>query len=219
MCKYLLTFFLCYLCKWLSQCSRGSAISVLGNCLPNGERIWKTMDVLLWVWPWRCFWGRWTLEPVAWEKRIALCRVGLVQSGEGLTRPRLSKKEFLLPDCLWARTLVFFPCLWTQIKTLAVPWSWACQPLNSLWGLPCGSDDKESACSARDPGSIPGLGRSPGEGSSYSLQYSCLGSPMDRGAWWDTVHGVAEESDTTEWLTLWLHSISPQRSPACWRQI
>ena len=44
---------------------------------------------------------------------------------------------------------------------------------------------------------IPGLGRSPGGGNDNSLQYSCLENPMDRGAWWTTVHGVAE-SDMTE---------------------
>ena len=53
-----------------------------------------------------------------------------------------------------------------------------------------GSDGKESACNARDPGSIPGLGRSPEEGNVYPLQYSCLENPMDRGAWWATVHAV-----------------------------
>ena len=44
----------------------------------------------------------------------------------------------------------------------------------------------------RDMGSIPGLGRSPGEGNGTPLQYSCLENPMDRGAWWATVHGVAK---------------------------
>ena len=43
-----------------------------------------------------------------------------------------------------------------------------------------------------------GQGKSPGEGNGNPLQYSCLGNPMDRGAWWATVHGVAEESDMTE---------------------
>ena len=55
-----------------------------------------------------------------------------------------------------------------------------------------GSDGKESACSARDPGSIPGLGRSPGEGNGYPFQYSGLENSMDRGAWWAAVHGVAK---------------------------
>ena len=44
----------------------------------------------------------------------------------------------------------------------------------------------------RDPGSVPGSGRSPGGGHGNSLQYSCLENPMDRGAWWATVHGVAK---------------------------
>ena len=48
-----------------------------------------------------------------------------------------------------------------------------------------------------DPGLIPGLRRSPGEGNGNPLPYSCLGNPMDRGAWWATVHGVTKESDTT----------------------
>ena len=49
--------------------------------------------------------------------------------------------------------------------------------------LPCSSDDKESACNAGDPGSIPGSGRSPGEETRNLLQYFCLENPMDRGAW------------------------------------
>ena len=44
----------------------------------------------------------------------------------------------------------------------------------------------------RDPGSVPGSGRSPGGGHGNSLEYSCLENPMDRGAWWATVHGVAK---------------------------
>ena len=55
-----------------------------------------------------------------------------------------------------------------------------------------GSDGKGSACKAGDPGSTPLLGRSPREGRGNPLQYSCLENPMDRGAWWATVHGVEE---------------------------
>ena len=55
-----------------------------------------------------------------------------------------------------------------------------------------GSDGKESACSMGDPGLIPGLGRSPGEGNGNPLQYSYLENPMDRGAWWAADHGVAK---------------------------
>ena len=50
---------------------------------------------------------------------------------------------------------------------------------------------KESSHNAGDLGSIPGLGRSPG-GTGNRLQYSCLGNPMDRGAWWATVHGITK---------------------------
>ena len=59
-------------------------------------------------------------------------------------------------------------------------------------GFAGGSDSKESACNAGDLGSIPGSGRSPGEGNGNPLQYSCLENSMDRGAWWATVHGVAK---------------------------
>ena len=55
-----------------------------------------------------------------------------------------------------------------------------------------GSDGKESACSAGGPGSIPGSGRSPGEGNGNPLQYPCLGNPMDTGAWRAAVYGVAK---------------------------
>ena len=56
------------------------------------------------------------------------------------------------------------------------------------------SDGKEAACDAGDLGSIPGSGRSPGEGNSNPLQYSCLENPMDRRAWQATVRGVTKES-------------------------
>ena len=59
-------------------------------------------------------------------------------------------------------------------------------------GFSDGSDGKETACNARHPSSIPGLGRSPGEGDGYWLQYSCLENSMDRGAWWATVRRVAK---------------------------
>ena len=57
---------------------------------------------------------------------------------------------------------------------------------------------KMSAYNVGDPGSIPGQGRSPGEGNGNPLQYSCLANLMDRGAWWAAVHGAAKELDTTE---------------------
>ena len=70
-----------------------------------------------------------------------------------------------------------------------------------IYYFPVGSDGKESGYNAGNPGSIPGSGRSPGEGNGNPLQYSCLKNSMDRngilsrGAWWTTVHGV-EKSQT-----------------------
>ena len=61
-----------------------------------------------------------------------------------------------------------------------------------ILGFSGGSDGKESACDVGDLDSIPGLGRSPGEGNGYLLQYSCLENPMDRGAWRAIVHGVSK---------------------------
>ena len=64
-------------------------------------------------------------------------------------------------------------------------------------GFPGGSDGKASACNVGDPVSIPGSGRSPGEGNGNPFQHSCLENSMDRGAWWATVHGVAKSR--TQW--------------------
>ena len=67
-------------------------------------------------------------------------------------------------------------------------------------GFPGGSAVKNMPDVAGDGDSIPESERSPGEGNGNPLQYSFLENPMDRGAWWSTVHGVAKESDTTEQL-------------------
>ena len=79
-----------------------------------------------------------------------------------------------------------------------------------LSGFPGGSEGKVSACNAGDLGSIPGLGRSPREGNSNPLQYSCLENPMDGRAWWATVHGVRKSwtqlSDFT--FIFFLHALS-----------
>ena len=58
--------------------------------------------------------------------------------------------------------------------------------------FPGGPNVKESACSAGGPSSISGSGKSPGEENGYPLRYSCLENPMDRGAWWATVHGATK---------------------------
>ena len=59
-------------------------------------------------------------------------------------------------------------------------------------GFPCGLEGKVSTCNVGDPGSIPELGRSPGEGNGNPLQYSCLENPMDRGAWKAAGHGISK---------------------------
>ena len=66
------------------------------------------------------------------------------------------------------------------------------QVCDTARGFPGGSDGKESAYNAGALGSIHGSGRSPGEGNGNPFQYSCLGNPIDRGAWWAIVCGVAK---------------------------
>ena len=96
------------------------------------------------------------------------------------------------------------------------------QGLRCAWGFPGGSDGKESACSARDPDSIPGSGRSPGEGNGNPLQYSYLENSMDRGAWRALQFMGHKESDTAEQLTLSLYFRERQRknkSPLLGRRV
>ena len=69
-----------------------------------------------------------------------------------------------------------------------------------IWGFPHSLVSKESVCNAGDPVSIPGSGRSPGEGNGNLLQYCCLENPMDKGSWQATGHGLAKELDRTERL-------------------
>ena len=71
----------------------------------------------------------------------------------------------------------------------------------NLLGLPGGSVVKNLPANAGDAGSIPGLGKSPGEGQGNPLQYSCLGNPTDRGAWWATVHEIPKS-----WTRLSAHT-------------
>ena len=81
-----------------------------------------------------------------------------------------------------------------------------------MGGFPGGSEDKASACNVGDPGSIPGLGRSPGEGNGNPLQYSCQENPMDREVWRATVHGVAKSQTRLSDFTHTLHTHLVQRS-------
>ena len=73
----------------------------------------------------------------------------------------------------------------------------------NLSDSPSGSVSKESTCNGGDPSLIPGSGRSLGEANGYPLQYSCLGNPMDRGAWQAMVH----------WVTRVRHNLAPKPPP------
>ena len=102
-----------------------------------------------------------------------------------LWRPKQSRlwsgwNEWISLQVMLGRQLFYFVALYCRVELhRSIP-----------LGFPGGSYGKESTCNAGDPGLIPGLGRSPGEGNGNPLQYFCLENPMDRGAWWATVHGV-----------------------------
>ena len=72
-------------------------------------------------------------------------------------------------------------------------------------GFPGGSDGKQSACNVEDLGLVPGLGSFPGQRNGNPLQYSCLGSPMDREAWQATLHGVAKSQTRQKQLSMHAH--------------
>ena len=97
--------------------------------------------------------------------------------------------------------------MWDLVPQPETDW----EPLH--WGgFPGGSAGKEFACKAGDLGSIPGLGKSPGVGTGYPLQYSCLENPMDRGAWWATVNGVTKSR--IHWASLVAQMV--KKPPAVW---
>ena len=77
-------------------------------------------------------------------------------------------------------------------------------------GFPGSSEVKVSASNVGDLGSIPGLGRSPGEGNGNPLQYPCLENPMDRGAWWATVHRVTKSRTRLSDFTFTFHFHGPE---------
>ena len=77
-----------------------------------------------------------------------------------------------------------------------------------LVGFPGSSEVKASACNVGELGSIPGLERSPGEGNGNPVQYSCLENPMDRGAWWAILHGVAENQTRLSDCTVYFYVYS-----------
>ena len=95
-----------------------------------------------------------------------------------------------LPD---THRQVWLSLLWCHFSCLLGPGVHKLLFVASVnYGFPGGSDSKASICNAGDMGSIPGLGKSPGEGNGNPLQHSCLESPVDRRTWWATVHGMAK---------------------------
>ena len=99
-----------------------------------------------------------------------------------------------------------------NLKTLPCPLAWldllpALGSPHLTQGFPCGSAVKNPPANAGDVSSIPGLGRSPGEGNGNALQYACLGNPTDRGAWQAMVHGVTKSrTQLSGWPVLKLYS-------------
>ena len=89
----------------------------------------------------------------------------------------------------------------------------------SIWGFPDGSDHKESTCNAGDLGSIPGLGRSPGEGHGNPLQYSCLKNPHGQRSLTGYSPWGCKESDITEWLSTAAHILRKFFFSISWSQI
>ena len=117
-------------------------------------------------------------------------------------------KKYLLENFCISRERMFASFL---KQTPSIVWIYSYIPIEGHYrlfqGFPGISDGKESACNARDPGSIPGSGRFPGGGNGNPLQYSCLGNPMEGGSWWATVHGVTKSQ--TRLSNFHLHRLFP----------
>ena len=121
---------------------------------------------------------------------------GVVGWEASLKRPRCV--QCFLQD-LRADTCVHLWCAVPSLKSGEPDGTYSWRTLSKQSpNLPSGSDSKESARNAGDPGSVPGSGRSLGEGHGYLLQYSCLENPTDTGAWRATVHGVTKSQT---WLS------------------
>ena len=139
------------------------------------------------------------------------CNVGDLGSIPGLGRSPGEGKCYPLQYfglqnsiiCGWRTGLLVFSLAAQPLEAIVVPYQVTLSCLISLkparerlptpvfLGFPGGSDGKESACNVGNPGSVPGLGRFPGEGNGYPLRYSCLENPKVREAWRATVHGAA----------------------------
>ena len=99
-------------------------------------------------------------------------------------RSRIPTKRYGSSGSAFSHWTAFTPCSISHVPTACL-------------SFPGGSPVKNPPANAGDAGSVPWLGRSPGEGNGNPLQYSYLGNPMDGGVWWATVHGVAKEPDMT----------------------
>ena len=131
------------------------------------------------------------------RRQEAICRRGLLHLRERdpqwISRPQTCGGNWRRPPGEWAVIISGM-----EQSELAVP-ERGCTVYS-------GSEVKASACNAGDLGSIPGLGRYPGEGNGNPLQYSYLENPMDAGAWWATVHGVTKSWTRLSNFTLKLTS-------------
>ena len=112
---------------------------------------------------------------------------------------RISPSSFIIPVflskfCIYISINVLTMTIWKYMFSKSIIWIlWLLFSIVSLqFGLYLGSDGNKSACNARDLGSIPRSGRSPGDGNGNPLQYSWLGNPMDRGTWQAIVRAVAK---------------------------
>ena len=130
----------------------------------------------------------------------------------------LLSPDFYIPDCPRCSATRGDSCTSVMSTPSLLPWLAALIKQNI--GFPDGSAHKESTCNAgdsEDTGSVPGWGRSPGEGNGNLLQYSCLENPIDRGTWLVTVHGVTKRQT---WLNRrcmlrynWQELIKPRLVP------
>ena len=120
-----------------------------------------------------------------WDSFIYLSSLTAVTRTSKTTLNK-SGRSCLFPD-LRGNSLSFSP-----LRMIFAAGLWNLVFIMLIWGFPDGSEGKASACNAGDLGSIPGSGRSPGEGNGNLLQYPCLENLMDRGAWWAAVHRVTK---------------------------
>ena len=164
--------------------------------------------------PWSTLTGRFFLPLVPPKKSICITSVWYPGKLNVFMIYELNAYTFLRSQFLSFNILGVNAWGFAYITLLQVVWEtpqgsqgrqtieWMCHKTEDYWVTGASlvaQKVKASACNAGDRGSIPGWGRSPGEGNDNSLLYlySCLGNPTDRGAWWATVNGVAKESDAT----------------------